>query len=427
MKSQLENNWWEYGPVLYNEAESETTTEEIPEITPESLADEDLPDDEEVITEEKEDDEETDSDDTSAEEGETEGEEEENTEDTAQLTPEEQELIEAANPLSRRAILKEFPEIFKKFPLLEKAMHGHAKYREIFPSVNDAMEAQEKIETYEAVEADLANGTFTSLIKNVTEKHGDEAFAKVVDNYLPQLREVNETAFLHVVGNIIKDAVGAAVAQGQRMGKDNQQGQDLITAASIMYDYLMGPVPYSKATSFARNKPQEEDQVTKDREKFRQERLDSHKTEIDGKITGDLSTRINKFIDPKESMTPYARRAAGKEATELVESLMKKDKPFQSVVKKLYEQAEKSNYSQVAMNKIVIAHRNKANALIPLAIKKVRSEALKGVGKKPSGVDRQGPVTRRAQSSSSRTTDKRGKTPELKQGMSELDYLNLPD
>lgn len=402
---------WEYGPVDYNEAEAPITEDSLLD---DSLSDEALPDEEPEIKIEDDDE----------EKKEDEPKEDEEEEDpAAKLTEEEQDLIEASNPLSRKAIIKEFPEIFKKFPLLEKAMYGHQKYREIFPSVNDALEAQEKIETFEGIESELASGSFEGLLKGVNEKHPD-SFAKLVDNYMPQLHQVNENAYYHVMGNMVKHTI-TQMANAAKESKDD----DLLTAARILHTFAFGQAAFTPPQSFSKEKPAELTELAKEKEDYKKERFENNQSEVSSRVDAAIERQIDKYIDPKESMTPYARRAATKEAVSMVSELMTKDKPFQKALSRLWEQAQKKNYSKEELLKVRTAYLNKSNALLPHVIKKVRSEALKGVGRKPGTVDREGPVTRRAISNTKAgntggQTGKITKASEIPKGMSDLDFLN---
>jgi len=409
-----EKNYWEYGPVDNVEASDAPITEDS--LLDDSLSDEALPDEEPEIKIEEEEEEEIKEDEDESKEDEE--------DEVAKLSEEEQDLIEASNPLSRKAILKEFPEVFKKFPLLEKAMYGHQKYREIFPSVNDALEAQEKIETFEGIESELASGSFEGLLKGVNEKHPDN-FAKLVDNYMPQLHKVNENAYYHVMGNMIKNTI-SQMANAAKESKDD----DLLTAARILHTFSFGQAAFTPPQSFAKEKPAELTELAKEKEDYRKERLENNQSEISGRVNGAIEKQIDKYIDPKESMTPYARRAATKEAVSMIGELMTKDKPFQKAISRLWEQAQKKNYPREELLKVKTAYLNKSNALIPHVIKKVRSEALKGVGRKAGDVDREGPVTRRASSNTKagntggRTAGKITKASEIPKGMSDLDFLN---
>src|SRR5690606_24801038 len=62
--------------------------------------------------------------------------------------------LELITPSTRKEILKDFPELFKKHPYLEKAMYRDKAFSEIFPTVDDAKEASEAIRTLNNLDQD---------------------------------------------------------------------------------------------------------------------------------------------------------------------------------------------------------------------------------------------------------------------------------
>ena len=42
-----------------------------------------------------------------------------------------------------------------------------------------------------------------------------EAFNKIADNYLPTLRKIDQQAYYHVLGNVIKDTIVTMVREGR--------------------------------------------------------------------------------------------------------------------------------------------------------------------------------------------------------------------
>src|SRR5216684_2440964 len=58
----------------------------------------------------------------------------------------------------RQAILKEFPELFKKFPAIEHAIYREQQYAEIFPTLDDAKEANARLDDFKAFESELFDG-----------------------------------------------------------------------------------------------------------------------------------------------------------------------------------------------------------------------------------------------------------------------------
>ncbi len=332
----------------------------------------------------------------------------------------EDSIPELVNPLSRKALLKEYPDIFKKFPQLEKGYYASQKYREYFPTLDDAKEASDKIEKFTEIERELEQGNPSSLIASAKDK--PETFAQLVDNYLPALGKADPDAYYHVIGNVLKTTI-------VRMGKTAQakQDDDLLTAAKILHEWAFGestqvtpPVPYMRG----RVTPQQ-DELEREKEEFHNQKLQDNQEEVKSKVNSVIKGTIEQYIDPNERMTPFAKRAAVKEALDKVNELLEKDRELKRLTEKLWKTAQESKYSSETVGKIRRATQERAKVILPQVIKKVRADALKGVERRPSSnpVDRQGPLPNSGRQSTSQF--KSGRTPSKVPGnMNTLDFFN---
>src|SRR5258708_6881820 len=61
---------------------------------------------------------------------------------------ESDENIDVEAPPRKKEILKEYPELFKKFPFLEKMMYRDREYSQLFGSFDDAKEIAERSESF---------------------------------------------------------------------------------------------------------------------------------------------------------------------------------------------------------------------------------------------------------------------------------------
>src|SRR5215469_7143808 len=52
--------------------------------------------------------------------------------------------IDIDSPVKRKELLAAYPDIFKKFPYLEKSMYREQQYSELFPTMSDAKVAAER-------------------------------------------------------------------------------------------------------------------------------------------------------------------------------------------------------------------------------------------------------------------------------------------
>ncbi len=415
----LANNWYEFGPVDFlepDESVGEVTRDDI-------LADLNKDDDEEVIEEEpkKEEKEEKEKEE---EDEEKEGEEEKleiDEDDDEDKKPKEDEAIEdILSPLSRKAVLKKYPTIFKEFPQLEKGYYGNIEYRKVFPSVKEAQAAAEKLDTFGVIENELRAGNSETLLKNIKSENEDN-FTKVVDNYLPNLEKVDPPAYFHVIGNVIK-RLCFAMAESSTESKD----EDLLTAAKIVKGYMFGDKPIDGIKSFGKPVSREADELSNDRKKFNEERLSARQGEVKDKFNRIVINTLTKHMDPRDSMPSYVKKNAIRDANEMVTDLIGKDKEFTSFVKRMWDAAEKQNFSEESTGKIRSAYVSKAKTLLPQVIRKIRQEALKESGR-GNGKDKDKDKGTKIVGTKSAPSGKEKDGKEDKKngkGMSTLDFLN---
>src|SRR5436190_140497 len=79
------------------------------------------------------------------------------------------EGVNVEAPPRKKEILKEYPELFKKFPFLEKMMYRDREYTELFGSFDDAKEIAEKSENFNNFENQLLSGNTEEILRGVKE------------------------------------------------------------------------------------------------------------------------------------------------------------------------------------------------------------------------------------------------------------------
>ena len=169
--------------------------------------------------------------------------------------PKEEDL-ELMTPVRRREILAKYPKLFKDFPYLEKAYYREQQFTEVFPTINDARVSAEKARILDGVEQRVMSGDITTVLQAAKQEDND-AFLKIADNYLPALRQVDQQAYFHVLGNVIKDTIITMVRESRALG---EQGAPLQAAANILNQFVFGsqnfqpPQPLSKQSN-----PQEQE------------------------------------------------------------------------------------------------------------------------------------------------------------------------
>ncbi len=362
-------------------------------------------------------------------EGEGEGEGEEGTQkvedDLLELEQElegpKDEQLELITPVRRKEILKEFPDLFKKFPYLERAYYRDQKFTEKFPTMEDADAAVEAKHTLDRMEADVMGGN-TELILRAVKEQNPEGFARIVDEYLPTLARVDEKAYFHLLGNINKHLIITMVREARRSGNEALQ-----SAAQILNQFVFGTSDFQPPQPLSRPRTEDgrEKQISEREQQFVQQQFESARDDLNTRVNNTLRNTIDLNIDPKKTMTDYVRKNASREAMEMLESVLSKDARFIAIRDKLWEAAFNSNFSRESVERIKSAYLSRAKTLLPTVIKKARIDALKGIGRRSGEEERvdKTPVTPgrpRSDSSGGKIT----KASEIPKGMRTIDFLN---
>jgi len=352
-------------------------------------------------------------------------------EELQETDDEKLELIEAPR---RKEILAKYPNIFKDFPQLEKSMYREQRYSEILPTIEDAKAAAEKANILDEYEKEILSGSTESLLVAVKD-NDKEAFAKVVDNYLPTLYKVDQHSYYHTIGNVIKHTIISMVRDGKE-----QSNEELGTAAAILNQYIFGTSQFTHPQKLSKDDVEDGESREKEEELSRKEReflerqFTSARDDLGTRVDNILKSSVDKAIDPNDSMTEYVKKNASREVLEGLEDLISKDTRFRAIYDKLWERAFESDFDKESMDRIKSAYLSKAKTLLPILIKKSRNEALRGLNRKASDDnqrDKKGPLpvgkTRSSTTLASGSANKGSNNKQIPRGMTTLEFLNSDD
>ena len=311
-------------------------------------------------------------------------EEDELTDLDEELTDPTDEDLEITLHVSRREIKNKYPTFFKDFPSVEKALYREQAYTEVFPTVNDAKEAYTSAETLNKFESDLISGNTEKLLAAVKSEDGN-AFNKIVDNYLPTLAKVDQTAYYHVIGKVLQTTVMQMIGEAKRLGDEN--GKGLTEAAALLHQFAFGTTEFKPLENLAKTDQVKDNSVDNERREYNEQRFNDTKSELGGRVSNIIKGTIEQNIDPNSSMTDFVKKNAVREALDKVSELIQKDSRFKAILDKAWEYAAKNNYSNESKDKIRQVYLSKAKTLLPAIIKSTRTEALKGIGKKSRETD----------------------------------------
>ena len=347
--------------------------------------------------------------------------------------PDETEL-ELLEPPRRKEILAAYPDLFKKFPSLERSMYREQKYSEILPTLEDAQNASDKAQLLDNYEKEIYGGSTETLLATVRE-NDKEAYAKIVDNYLPTLYKVDQQSYYHTIGNVIKHTIISMV----RDGKENSN-EELESAAAVLNNYMFGTTKFTHPTNLSKDDVQDdgsrkkEDEISQRERDFVERQFNSARDDLGGRVDNILKASVDRAIDPNESMTGYVKEIATQKVLDGLEDLIRRDTRFSNLYDRLWEKAFESEFNRESMDRIKSAYLSKAKTLLPLLINKERKEALKGTRRTSNDdeKDRKGPLpvgkTRSSTTlASGRANSGNNSNKQIPRGMSTLEFLNSDD
>ena len=280
--------------------------------------------------------------------------------------------LEIDTPPRKKEILKEYPELFKKFPFLEKVLYRDRQWNELFGSFDDAKELAEKSETFNTFESQLLAGNTEQILSEV--KTADEnAFNLIVDEYLPTLHKVDKEAYFHVVGNLNRRLIMEMVAEGNRTNNE-----ELKNAALLVNQFVFGTAQFTAPTNRAtKTDDKVKKEVEEERLNYTRERFETTRDELQSQVDNTLRATISEYIDPKNAMSPYVKKNAVADAMRILGAAISADSSVVSNLDRLWRAAFESKFSKDSQGKIKSYYLSKAKANLKSAILKARAEALK--------------------------------------------------
>lgn len=279
----------------------------------------------------------------------------------------------------RQAILKAFPDIFKKFPGIESAIYREQQYSEVFPTLADAKQANENSEQFAKFEEGILSGSLDDVLKAA--KQADEgAFNKIAENLLGTLERVDGNAYALVLTQVGKGYAATLWNAGLAKGKDSEEGQRLMAAAQILHEFAFGNkqiTPYQKINKTNEENPEKKELIEQKQQFYRQQ-LDVAVDDVIVRVKNVTKATVDRHLDPKNLMSPYIKSKAMEDILSEVDKEVLEDSRFKSILDRHWQNASDNNFNDASKQKIRNALLAKIKTVLPGVIKRVKAEALKG-------------------------------------------------
>lgn len=328
------------------------------------------------------------------------------------------EIIFSDSVPKRAVILKEFPELYNKFPGLEKAVYREQKYAEFFPTINDAKEAQKTVASYNDLTRAIQDGSLSPVLRQVKESN-EENYGKVVNNLLSDLYQTDQKSYNDVLTRVLKGTLVNAMNYGKQGGDDQIQ-----IAAQLLHKFLFNSpevTPYQDQTQQDQGLSQKEKELREKQINFYKEQMNSAVNDVSTRVKNVIRSQFERAIDPKSQMTDYVRSKAIDDAINQTDIAIKADSRFRSTMDALWKKAMQNGYSEASKLDIRNAFLAKAKSVQAGIIQRIRAEALKGQIRPRKSTKE----LVHDETPSSKKSSSNGKKTEIPKGMRTIDFLNM--
>jgi hypothetical protein len=297
---------------------------------------------------------------------------------------ERSESEEAANvhPFDRpslRTINEAFPELFKKFPAMRDMYFREAEYSKLFPTVEDAKEANENNAAFTSIKDDIFNGDgskFMSAINSV-DPRGLEKFAT---GFLPSLTKTNMNAFWKAANPLIEDVSRAMFNKGKMSGDEN-----LANAGLHLSQFFFGKTEFAEGKASSRvMEDQGETEVAKEKREwedrkhleFRSSLETDLRSQLDEIVIGEDPRTGKSKLDPDDLLSPFIKQTIVDHVVQDIGAALAGDTAHMRYMDSLWSRAKSNGRRQTDKEKIINAYLNRARSMAPALRSKYVSEAL---------------------------------------------------
>lgn len=278
-----------------------------------------------------------------------------------------------------KEINKKYPNFFKDFPHLRHTFFHAKEYKELFPTVEDAREAIQNLEGFQALQDSLSGGKPEDIV-NVLEsikELGSEAQPNFAINFLPSLRKVNQDLYYQVITPELVNFTKSMFDAGLRHENENLKNAALVASLHFFGDTKVATGEKKIDIGVKKSGESERDEkLENERASFRQERYTSFYNDVVSQADGELSKIILNGLDPKEEMTEGMKELIVEKVAKELSRVLSSDSIHTNRMNSLWKKAGIDNFSSQHKSKIIAAYLEAAKEIMPRIRAKVRANVL---------------------------------------------------
>lgn len=275
------------------------------------------------------------------------------------------------------SVKKDFPELFKKYPEMRDVIFKEREFTKTCGSVAEAKDAMEKAEIMEFIGNNLNSGNVMPLIKSLN----DGALERFAGSVLPALAEQNPDLIVRATKPLIFNVMRNMEKEGNTIGADTKDGNNLIAAAKILKKFLYGGdynIPKAEEQQEPESIKAERAKLQQQQDQMWTEKMTEFRETRNSFATSKLTTIISERLGPTTGLSAKARESIIQGIVDDIGSKLSSDELHMSNMRSLMKRAAKAGFPRNMIGQQIDAYLARARRLVPNAVQAFRQEGGKG-------------------------------------------------
>lgn len=275
-----------------------------------------------------------------------------------------------------KEITKKYPELFKDFPHLRHAFFHAKEYREMFPTVEDAKEAVENLESFQTLQDALSKGGSDGAIAvlDSMKKLGDETLSNFASNFLSGVKKTDQDLYYQVITPELVNFTRSLYNAGIRNDNDNLKNTALVAALHFFGDAKVASG--EKDIKTPEKVTKKDDSLDAERRSFKQERYTTLYNDIVSDSNTKLSRMVQEGLDPRGNMSDGMKELVIEKVLKELSRTLSADPTHTARMTSLWKKAGNDNFNSSWKSKIISAYLEAAKDIMPRVRSKIRSNVL---------------------------------------------------
>jgi hypothetical protein len=273
-------------------------------------------------------------------------------------------------------ITAKYPNFFKDFPDIRHAIFREKEYTAIYPTVDDAKEAQSNSTDFSNFRDMLQTGTpekFDEFLSGV-KQGGPQMLGNMAVNFLPSLYKADRDMYFKVTTPVADSLLKNAYKAAKQSGNEN-----LANAALHIAQWALGDARYASG-ELKTDQPKVEsaaaDSFSKERDAFYMERYNETQRSVGSEARTKIKAEIKKGLDPNGVFNDFMTDTLVDKIWAEIGQELEKDPQHMGAMNSLWKHAKNAGFAGDWKNRILSAYLSGARAQMPAIRARIRAAAL---------------------------------------------------